>query len=783
LKITIDNLDGSGAVDYSGALWAGAPLKIERALNAPTICSGMLVLAGALAVPARRGRVVVTQVSGTVLFTGYLATEPQPVYAGTGFAGSMYRYAISAVSDEWLLDKVTVPASGAGLGVAGGIEMITLTERLGISAIATSGVVSGRAIGVFQPVPTDSWSLNAGVLAGAAYGAYRVVNGVLTFASVGTVTHTLSDGAGTLAPGALVSGEVKELANDVTVTGAMEPSAYCTEMFAGDGTTAAFTLSEAVFRPAALLEKLIVEPFSTGVFNPAVWVVTDPGSHFSFGAGGLVMNGGNGFDGQTTLTAIDSIEMGGALVLEAGAVTLASGSAGILCGLYDGAVETANCFAGYHVKQSGGNTVVTPMLNGVEVGTSYTVLSGHSYTFRVRLHCAEMQRVLQTYYARVAGAVEAFGGGLVTAPMSLCFDLVDLGAASNTPATVLYDTAAAGMVTSAPAGCTFCAVNALEMFGTMGFCNVTQTGSAWVVSTLASGVSYTRLIGVAGEGVDCKVTESAGVGKVTFFAGRIPVAGETVTVLYRESWRSLARIENAASVAAEVMSGSGGTARWLGKVVQPVARSSADCESAALAVLSFATDRSAALRGSYSAVVCPVVGVPFAGGDVWPGDVLVMTVNGSTLNVAVRKVVVEDGHAVPEVLRYAISFANDWAEGLGMTLSEAIATDVALPATALTAAAQVVANLQTLVVVSATTTALQVDAGMAPPVGGGFEVRVRDGGFGLGDAANLVLRSPVRRFTIPRVSDGERYYVRMYDASTPPLYSRFSSGVFCNLPV
>ena len=85
--------------------------------------------------------------------------------------------------------------------------------------------------------------------------------------------------------------------------------------------------------------------------------------------------------------------------------------------------------------------------------------------------------------------------------------------------------------------------------------------------------------------------------------------------------------------------------------------------------------------------------------------------------------------------------------------------------------------------VSATATALQVDAGSDPPAGGGFEVRLRDCDFGAGVDQDLVLRSPVRSFSIPRAAQVERYYVRMYDASTPPLYSRFSSAVFTDLPV
>jgi hypothetical protein len=96
----------------------------------------------------------------------------------------------------------------------------------------------------------------------------------------------------------------------------------------------------------------------------------------------------------------------------------------------------------------------------------------------------------------------------------------------------------------------------------------------------------------------------------------------------------------------------------------------------------------------------------------------------------------------------------------------------------------VLANLQQLTVTSLTDTAMQVDAGMAPPAGGGFEVRLRDWWFGMGvDAADLVLRSPVRSFSIPASAQLERYYVRMYDASTPPLYSRLSSAVFVNMPL
>ena len=47
--MTIDNLDGRGAVDYSGCLMRG--LKITRTLNAPSTVDGTLCLVGLPEVP------------------------------------------------------------------------------------------------------------------------------------------------------------------------------------------------------------------------------------------------------------------------------------------------------------------------------------------------------------------------------------------------------------------------------------------------------------------------------------------------------------------------------------------------------------------------------------------------------------------------------------------------------------------------------------------------------------------------------------------------------------
>jgi hypothetical protein len=794
VRITIDNLDGLGAVDYTGAVAAEGPITVQRTLNKPSRCTAEVVLgAGGLAVPARRGRVTVTAANATVLFTGYLATEPVRIYAGNASAGAVYRARITAISDEWLLDNL---GSGAGLrdtqalGLDGASLVAQLAARAQVAGSAGVIVTAGATVattGAFAARAAVAWSENAGNAAGSAYAAYRALNAQVLIQPMGNVTHALSDADGTLSVAELQTGAVRELANDVTLSGAEEPAAYISECFEGDGTTTNFTLSDAAYRDAN--RTLVLDSFNEAAFDAGQWTVNDPGSHLSLTSAGLTLNGGNGFDGQTTLEALDAVEMGGSLVVQLGRVVLTAACDGMLAGLYQGTLVLANCFAGFRVRQSvsgsGGVTILAPLLNGVEVGTVFTPLAGHAYTLRLRLHCVEMQRVQQRYYCMVDGVVQGFGSASgVAAPMDVVFELVDEGASSNTPATVLYDSAATGLpIVSSPATCAFVVANATQLFGSVGSASVTRPGTLWVVSTLPSGVVQTRLVGTAGQGVDCEAeygTAAGTPGKLTFFTGLVPVAGERVTVSYRGEQRSVARLASAGSVASEAVNGAPGTCRWLGKVTAPAARSSVDCESAAQAVLAFATSRTAAVAGSY-AMVNPAQ-------DIWPGDVLAVTSAGVTSSLLVRSVVVKDGSAVPEVRAYKIAFANDWAtewaDGIGLKLSEEIAADAYLPQTASSAPGLVLANLQQLSVTSLTGTALQVDAGTAPPAGGGFEVRRSDWQFGVGvDAADLVLRSPVRSFSIPRAEQQEQFYVRTYDASTQPVYSRFSSAVFVNWPV
>jgi hypothetical protein len=74
-----------------------------------------------------------------------------------------------------------------------------------------------------------------------------------------------------------------------------------------------------------------------------------------------------------------------------------------------------------------------------------------------------------------------------------------------------------------------------------------------------------------------------------------------------------------------------------------------------------------------------------------------------------------------------------------------------------------------------------INAGVIPPSGGGFEIRRRDFSFMAGEDPGLVVRATLPNMTFSRETANDRFYIRMFDGSTPPNYSEFSSALYINL--
>jgi hypothetical protein len=769
--LTIDNLDGTGVLNYTSAVTPKTPLRIERQLNEPSICTFTLVPQTVnLPVPLRLARVVVSDDGGVVLFTGYIASEPALELAGEGVAGPVYEAAISAISDDVLLDMQGISQASASFGLAAGQLAEELTNMVDATRFSFNTAQAAGTVGRFTPEPAKSWSGNIGALASSSLNMYRVVSGSLIVAPIGNVTHSLNEANGTLQISKLQASMVKMLANDVTVCGEDEPSAYVTEVFAGDGTTVLFDLTEVPFFPSTSKTNQLTDLFQASTINSLLWQLQDPGGHVSVTSNGLTCVGGNGLDGETTLCANGNLELGGSLVIEANGLILSPGGTGILSGLYGGDVNTTDCIAGFKVSQMNGNTTISPLVAGLNAGSSFSPIAGRMYTLRVRMYAKEMQRVLQSYYSLGNDGTELWGSTAVPCGVNLVLEIQDMtNGVSQTPV-VLYD----GSLAMTPSLCTFGLLNSTNLICNIRSVDITQDGPVWVTSIPPGGNMMTRRIGTTAQGSDCKIERT---GKLRFYATSVPQAGEQVFVSYRTEHRAVARMANAVTTSSQGSSQLPATARWIGTVTSPQAISSADCENAASALLSLSSSRAAAWKGTYTGWNMETQG------DVWPGDLLVITAASANMSadVVVRSVQIDISCASPQMNKYTIRFANDWADALAIKTSTAVPSDVWLPQQPQTV--DPLANLLTLNASSISASAIQVNAGMTAPSGGGFEVRRRDWSFGPGTDSDLVLRSPVSNFTIPREAAMEQYYVRMYDGSMPPNYSRFSSAIFVNVPL
>jgi hypothetical protein len=666
-----------------------------------------------------------------------------------------------------------MPPSAGVTAESAGVLLTSLVSHSGSLAISTSGVSLSTAVSNFAPELGANWSKNAGQAAGMARAAYRVVNGALSLNPVQSTVHTLNetDGSLNLAALAFTASVKRALANDVTVCGEDEPVAYVTEYFLGDGVTTEFDLAADPYFLATSKSNPISELFNEPQINVSVWNVGGGSGFFTLGTGGLAMNGGSGIDGQTVFSWLDPIELGGTLLFEAVGVTISAGSTGILLGLLGALPTAANCIAGLQATAATGTGAVTlqPIVQGTPAGETFTVNPANQYTLRMRVHCPEFERSRSIYYSFGDSGPIAAGGEAVLAPGNVQIEIQTfVDGVGATPVTV-YD----GAIANLAGTCTFAPVSSINMIGTMRSVDVTSLGSGWVVSTPPSSGPYTRRIGTTAEAAECHVERT---GKIAFYTGYIPVAGEQIAVSYRTIDRAIGRAVNTASQAALALAGSPSVAAWIGSVVSPPARSSADCRYAAQVMEQAAAGVSALWSGTYKGNR-----TSFAS-DVWPGDALLLNAPSTSLDaqVVVRSVKVSYSASDPDLVGYDITFANDWADDLAIKTSATIPANSWLPAPI---APTVLANLTSLTVTALSGSTVSINTGATPPTGGGFEIRLRNYVFMPGEDPTLVMRGSLPNMTFSRVSASDRFYVRMYDGSTPPNYSEFSTALFINLPL
>jgi len=778
MKLQIDNLDGLGPRDYTSALDAFRRPHMTRLSNQPDELRFSLVANSTdFIVPRLGSRVTLGRTNGQDAFTGYLKQAPTFEYLGWGEQGPIYRYNLVAQSDEVLLNEKRLPDRCPFVERSAGSALRQLAANLLPGVFDTSAVQDLDTLATYVSSPQKTWSRQAAEISLQTRAGYSVRDGCLRLSPIGANVYALHETDPEFRPEGLTLVPAGPVINDVTVIGEMEPQAYVTDYFVGDGLTTKFYLSQAPFTKTNTT--LLDEEYVTSPLEPTYWTVTDPKNAISVSGGKLRVAGGTGADGATTIVFAEKIELGGATVLQHGDVTFNGPSSAVIGGLYPNMISIAGCLAGFAITPSGAQSNIQALIDGVPAGAVIATISGHHYVLTTRLYSQAIYRRQQIFHSSLHPAGNGIGGEEMTGDVRIVLEVHDIDpsnpASQVAPSTVLYD----GTVENACDFCTYATVNAANLQCSVTFTRLIRAVDAEVRTAMPGEGYVTRLVGPLSQGSECNISSSA---ELSFYSAYVPAANQQIVVQYRSEGRALARVTSPASIAAQKLGYDDGCHGAVRNVKEPPARTAMDCENAALALLDDLT--SPAWAGTYETWSDFL---PGSAGDIFPGDALALDIpsRSATFQAVVRKVEVDVRDVAGEHSVYRLTFANDAAEPLAFEFQTSLLAS-SLEVTEI-ANAQVgqlyLADLTAASITEATSTTISIDTGTAPLPSGGFEARWSDGGWGMGNDSNLVGRFATQSFTIPRLSRTQTCYLRQYDASAPPRYSRFSAALHVDYPL
>jgi hypothetical protein len=780
MKLLIDNFDGLGTQDYTAFVESSKGPGLMRKLNSPAeLKFGLMGKQGSFVVPATGARITVVLGNGHDLFSGYIVDNFTYNYLGSSDRETVYRYDLVALSDVVLLDQKAPPPHPPFVNRNAGDAFRQLTAEALPGVFNLSGVAPADPIPHYSVNPAKKWTASAAEIALSARCSYRDDNGDLLFAPLGVNTFALAEGAATFSPADLKLQSVNRLVNDLTILGPLEPSAHVKDYFAGNGVTTKFYMSQKPFTRSsevALYNHTILDEIYK-TLDPTHWVVTDPQGVITAGDGQLQVAGGTGSDGQTLLSFIEKIELGAATVLEHGDVVFNAASNGVIGGLYAGAVSIAGCVAGFRVTPSGSNCNIQALVEGSVVGPVLATTPGHHYVFTTQLYPAEVYRTQQVFHSSLHPSGAARGGGAVACDVRIVLEVHDVDptnpATQIAAAAVLYD----GSIVNAPGFCTYALINAGNIRCSVAFTTVWLPVDALVRRTPLGASAVTVTTGSLRDGAQCQVSLAPAL---QFYPAYTPAANETITVSYRGQKHAMARVTNSASIAAHQRSGDDGIRGSVREIGLPLPRTSADCETAALALLD---DAGTGWNGEYQAWS---QFLPGGAPDIFPGDGLAVNVPSrlASFTAIVREVDVQILDMAGENSRYTLRFVDAGDPSLDFAFVTALVkqTQVLTPVDVSMVGSVYLPDLTNAEITNVGSTTVTVDVGFTPVAGGGIEVRYSDAGWGAGYNGNLAGRFTNSSFMLTRFTRAQTYFLRSYDGGSPAKYSRYSAALHVDYP-
>ncbi len=428
MKLTIDNLNGAGEIDYSGLLDAEAPPKIVRKLNRPPVLTISLMCSGG-GIDAKAGsKVRLYRDSGGLWFSGYLADAPQKLFAGAAMGSPVFRVVLHAQGEMSTLDRVVLSEHAAMGGYSAGEAIARLTREAN-PALEISGLQDVARAGTITVETGELWSAAAGQVADCARAVLTVEERAVSLAPVGAVVRELAETDAGFVPESLkISADGPE-ANDITVIGGTEPAMYARDCFTSMGTTKVFSLSQLRYAPKTAVQ--VEDDFRGTTLDATKWA-NDAAVPLTFVPGGVACAG------AVALRYRDRLEIGGTIILEQTGISYGSGT-GIVGGLYDGGFGVNHCMAG--VQINGGQ--IQPVTQGVVRASVGALAANRLYEFRTILSHPEPIRAGQAYASSVNHGANARSSqvwsGTTRVTLTMRTINPDDASTMSAPQVVIYD--------------------------------------------------------------------------------------------------------------------------------------------------------------------------------------------------------------------------------------------------------------------------------------------------------------------------------------------------------
>jgi hypothetical protein len=780
MKLTIDNLGGLGPQDYTAFVDSTKSPVLVRKLNHPADLKFGLLLNGAgLPAPLIGARIVLSLRNGANLFTGYVVHTPTFEYQGWADKGSVYRCEVDALSDVMLMDQKAPPSHPPFVDRSAGNSFEQLTSEALPNWFDMTGVADGDAIPYYSVNPAKKWTVLAAEIALSARCSYRDDNGKLYFAPLAADIYPLTEGAAKFSPSDLQLQSVNRLVNDLTILGPLEPGAHVKDYFVGDGFTTKFYMSQKPFMRSsqvALYNRTILDEIYAEL-DPTHWNITDPLHVITVSQGQLQIAGGTGIDGQTLATFIEKIELGAATLLEHGDMVFNAASDGVIGGLYAGAISIAGCLVGFRITPSGSNCAIQALVGGSVTGAVLATQPGHHYVFTTQLYPTETYRMEQVFHSSLHPSGTSRGGGSVPCDVRVVLEVQDIDPGNPgsqiAPATVLYD----GVIANAPGFCAYALINGGNLHLAVAFTYIWLPVDALVRSTLPGGSTVTVLTGSLLQGAQCRVSSASAL---EFYPEYIPPANDLISVSYRGQGHAAARVIDSGSIAFHQRGGDDGVRGSIREIGIPLPRTSADCEIAALALLD---DAGQGWLGEYKA---SSNSLPGAAADIFPGDGLAINVpsRAASFTGIVREVDLQITDISGENSHYTLKFVDAGDPSLDFAFVTALikSKKPIMPIDVSVVGNAYLADLTNASFTNVTSTTVTIDAGITPVSGGGIEVRYFDAGWGADNNRNLVGRFTSSSFSLTRHARSQTYFLKSYDSSVPPKYSRYSAALHVDYP-